>query len=130
MKNITIAGNLGRDAELRRTQDQTPVANFSVAVNDGWGDNKRALWFDCSVWGKRAETLSGMLTKGTKVAVTGDLSTREYNGNTYLTVRVAEVTLMGGREQREQREQRPASGGQQGGGFGGERGDIDDEIPF
>lgn len=125
MKNITIAGNIGRDAELRRTQDGTPVAGFTVAVNDGWGENKRTIWFECSIWGQRAERLAEMLVKGGKVAVSGDLSTREYDGRTYMTVRVADVTLMGGGEQRG--EQRHASGGA--GGFDA-RGGINDEIPF
>lgn len=94
MKNITIAGNIGRNAEVRTTGGGDKVAGFTVAVDDGYGDSKRTLWFDVSIWGKRAETLAPMLTKGGKVCVTGDLSTREHEGKTYLTVRAAEVTLM------------------------------------
>ena len=67
MKTITIAGNVGKDAQTR-TAGQDTVTSFSVAVNDGWGDKKRTLWFDCSVWGKRGKALAQHLTKGTKVA--------------------------------------------------------------
>lgn len=94
MKSLVIAGNIGKSAELRSTGSGEKVAGFSVAVDDGFGDKKRTLWFDVSIWGKRAETLAPMLTKGGKVTVSGDLSTREHEGKTYLTLRANEVTLM------------------------------------
>lgn len=93
MKNIVLAGNIGKNAELR-TAGNDKVAGFTVAVNEGYGDKQRTIWFDVAVWGKRAEALAPMLTKGGKVCVSGDLSTREHQGKTYLTVRAAEVTLM------------------------------------
>lgn len=142
MKNITIAGGIGKDAVLRTTQQGDKVASFSVAVDDGFGQNKRTLWFDVSIWGARAEKLSGFLTKGSKVCVTGDLSTREHEGKTYLTVRAAEVTLQGGGERSQGQ---AAQGGQASGGYGsaggyggsasgartgGASSDLDDEIPF
>lgn len=122
MKTITIAGGIGRDAETKQAGN-SKVTRFSVAVDDGWGDKKRTIWFDCDLWGDRGEKLAGMLTKGTKVAVSGDLSTREHNGKTYLTVRADNVTLMSGKPQGErqerQQDQRQSS-----------RADLDDEIPF
>lgn len=101
MKQIVIAGRLGKDAELRRTQGGDPVLGFSVAVDDGYGENKRTLWFRCSMWGKRAQSLDGHLTKGSAVTVAGDLSTDEYEGKTNLTVRVSELTMQGGGEKRD-----------------------------
>lgn len=123
MKNLTIAGNIGKSAELRKTGNGDQVAGFSVAVDDGFGDKKRTLWFDVSIWGKRAETLAPMLTKGGKVCVTGDLSTREHEGKTYLTLRASEVTLMSARQDRDdappRQERAPV------------RDEVDqDEIPF
>lgn len=134
MKTITIAGNVGKDAELRRTQGGDPVLNFSVAVEDRSGREKVTFWFDVSVWGKRGETLEQYVKKGSRVAVSGDLTRREHNGSTFLGVKAAEVTLMGGNERREDdgmsdkaraadRAQRPA-GGAPAGGY------MDDEIPF
>ena len=102
MKTVTIAGNLGKDGTLRRTQSGDPVLGFSVAVEERSGQDKRTLWFDCSLWGKRGEALAQYLTKGTRVAVSGDLSTREHDGRTYLTVRANEVTLMGGGQRDDQ----------------------------
>ena len=101
MKTITIAGGITRDAIPRTTQDGENVTSFSVAVSEGYGDKKRSVYFDCSLWGKRGAALSQHLTKGSRVAVSGDLSTREHNGKTYLTVRASEVTLLGGGEKRE-----------------------------
>jgi len=136
MKNIVIAGRLTRDAELRRTQNGEPVLGFSVAVDDGYGQNKRALFFDCSLFGKRGESLGNHLGKGTSVTVSGDFSTREHNGKTYLTVRVNELTLQGGgargsnddaeRERAEARSQQQA----QQSGYGTDLDDDPDSIPF
>ena len=103
MKSITIGGNVTKDAELR-TAGNDKVLGFSVAVSEGFGDKKRTLFFDCSLWGKRGETLSSMSTKGGKVVVTGDLSTREHNGKTYLTINANQVTLMGGKQDGERRD--------------------------
>lgn len=95
MKNISIAGTTGKDAVMRRTQSGDAVLGWSVAVDDGYGENKSTLWFDCSLWGKRGDSLVQYLKKGTKVAVSGELSTRVHEGKTYLMVSVQNVTLMG-----------------------------------
>lgn len=96
VKMITVAGNVGRDAELRSTQSGEKVLGFSVAVEERGGQEKRTLWFDCSVWGKRGEALERHIRKGDKITVAGEFSTREHDGKTYLTVRASEVTLQGG----------------------------------
>lgn len=137
MKNIAVAGRLGKDSVKRATQNGDSVLGFSVAVDDGYGENKRTLWFDCSIWGKRADALAPYLVKGTAVAVSGDLSTREHEGKTYLTIRVSEVTMQGGGDKQDkpaQREERGTSYDrddsrtQRGGGRVVQ--DLDDEIPF
>lgn len=123
MKQITIAGGVTRDAELRRTQQGDPVLSFSVAVSEGFGDKKRTLYFDASLWGKRGEALAQYLTKGSRVAVSGDLSTREHDGKTYLTVRADQVTLMGGGNRDDGGSRQPSS-------RGGGPADLGDEVPF
>jgi len=136
MKAITIAGGLTRDAVLRTTQAGENVLGFSVAVDHRQGQETVPMYFDCSLWGKRGEALKTFLTKGKKVAVSGDLMPlREHNGKTYLTVRVSELTLMGGGERRDDApagyDQSPLAGGTRpnaGGGRG--RADMDDDIPF
>lgn len=101
MKSIVVSGNIGKDAVLRRTQEGEPVLGFSVAVEEKNGRDKRTIWFECSLWGKRGDKLTQYLKKGTKVSVSGDFSTREHDGKTYLTIRVSELTLMGGGERQE-----------------------------
>lgn len=131
MKSITIAGNIGKDAEVRRTQNGDAVTSWSVAVEERQGQDKRTIWFDCTLWGKRGESLAPYLTKGGRVAVSGELSTREHNGKTYLTVRADQVTLQGGKTDGEARHNRDESQSQGGSGYGaGGRPDMDDEIPF
>jgi single-strand DNA-binding protein len=134
MKSICIGGNIGKSAEVRTAPNGDKVAGFSVAVDDGFGDKKRTIWFDCSIWGVRAERLAQYLTKGSKVAVSGDLSTREHNGKTYLTIRVAEVTLQGGGERRDDQRDSGSdyngTGARGGAASGADRDQLDDEIPF
>lgn len=129
MKNVTIAGNIGKDAETRTTQGGDQVTGWSVAVEERNGQDKRTIWFDCSLWGKRGQALAQYLTKGTRVAVSGDLSTREHNGKTYLTVRASEVTLMGGGEKRDHVAMPPGYEGTAPAEADRRRA-IDDEIPF
>lgn len=96
MKNITIAGRLTRDA-VTREAGSDKVTGFAVAVDDRSGKEKATVFFDCSLWGKRGESLAQYLTKGSSVTVSGDFGTREYEGKTYFTVRVNDVTLQGGK---------------------------------
>lgn len=124
MKNLTIAGRLTKDAETRDAGGSR-VTGFSVAVDNWDGKTKGTLFFDASMWGDRGEKLAQYLVKGTSVTVSGDLGTREHNGKTYLTIRVADVTLQGGK-----------SAGSE--GFSGAAGradpdktyDLSDDIPF
>jgi single-strand DNA-binding protein len=102
MNSITVAGSLGRDAELRHLPNGDAVLNFSVA--DSAGRDKPTIWWNCQLFGKRAESLAQYLTKGQAVAVSGSVSEREWtdkDGNTKksMNVRVNEVALQGKREE-------------------------------
>ena len=130
MKTIVIAGNIGKDATTRTTQGGDKVTGFPVAVEERAGQEKRTVWFDCTIWGARGEKLAPYLTKGSKVSVAGELSTREHDGKTYLTLRADQVTLLGGGEQRQQRNDDRGQQGKTSGYGAGGRPDLDDEIPF
>lgn len=124
MNVFNAIGRVGKDAIVRYTQSGKAVAGWSLAVDDGWGQNKQTVWLDCSLWGDRAEKLAPFITKGAQIGVTGSIGTREHDGKTYVTLRVQDVTLIGGKgEQRQQREpaQQPASE---------PAADFDDDIPF
>lgn len=137
MMNLSIAGNVGQEPETR-SAGQNTVTNFSVAVNyyDRLAKEKATQWVRVAVWGKRGEQLAGLLSKGDKVACSGSMQLREYEGKNgkgiSLELTVNDVTLCGrGGE----------SVGSQGPRSGGERSPVakpavnmgefdDDQIPF
>jgi single-strand DNA-binding protein len=142
MLNAVIAGNIGKDAETR-SAGQTTVTGFNVAVEQRGKDGKKTQWVGCSMWGKRGETLAQYLTKGSKVCVSGELTTREHDGKTYLDLNVSDVTLMGGKPDgngdRDSGQRDTGGYGNSGGGSGygagnggqgGDNRDLGDEIPF
>ena len=104
MNNWTIAGNAGKDAVLRHTPQGDPVLNFSVGVTERKGQENVTLWVDCSLWGKRAESLEPYISKGSKVTVSGQAGVRVHEGKAYMTMRVADVTLQGSKQDGERRE--------------------------
>lgn len=132
MQQLIIAGNVGKDAQLRRTQSGDPVLNFSVAVDNGKdkeGQKRDATWFDCSLWGKRAESLQSYITKGTKLVLTGRPTTRAHEGKAYLGINVSELTFMGGGRSDDTPRDDSYGGGYGTPSTGGAQG-LDDEIPF
>jgi single-strand DNA-binding protein len=109
MNVITIAGGLGRDAELKYLNNGDPICNFSVA--DSQGRDKGTIWWNCTLFGKRAEALSQYLTKGQSVTVVGTVTEREWTDKTdtkrkSMDVRVSEIALQGGRKDAEPQEER------------------------
>lgn len=129
MQLLVIAGNVGKDAVLRTTQNGDKVLGFSLAVDNG--KDKPATWYDCSIWGKRAESLERHITKGLKLSLSGRPSAREHDGKAYLGISVDNLTFMGGGQQREERQNDGYGQGGYGGGYGQQQSrDIDDEIPF
>ncbi len=91
MKVITIIGRLTKECEVRKNT-RGEFATFSVAVDDGYGDNKGTIYFGVNYFRTQ---LAQYLTKGTQVGVTGEFKTREYEGKTYLSVNASEVKLLG-----------------------------------
>lgn len=131
---------LGRDAEVRFTNDGTPVASLSLAFSYGkkGQDGKRPTqWVDGSLWGARAEALAPYLTKGAMVvAYLDDVHIETYQGRNgeghKLAGRVTDLELVptGQREesaapQRQASAPRPAPAPASS-GFD----DMDDDIPF
>jgi single-strand DNA-binding protein len=77
-QKIIIVGNVGRDADMRMTPQGKPVTQFSVAVNIGYGDNKKTQWFDVTCWEKLAETCNQYVKKGDKVLCDGVVELNQY----------------------------------------------------
>jgi single-strand DNA-binding protein len=94
----TVTGNLGRDAELKDVAGQR-VCSFSVASTRKVKGSDETTWIDASIWGQRGDKLAQYLSKGTKVTIVGQLSTREHNGKTYLQLNVSDLDFAGGGRQ-------------------------------
>lgn len=132
MQKLFIAGNVGKDATLRRTQSGDAILGFSVAVDNGkdkQGNRRDSTWYDCSIWGKRAESLERHITKGLKLSLIGRPTARHHDGKVYLGMSVDDLTFMGGGQSQGNQDSGYGGGGQpsnSGGGF-----DLDDDdIPF
>lgn len=90
INTVTLTGRLGGDIDLRYTVTGTAVANVNLAVESGFGQNKKTHWFGLDFWGKAAESAKEYLAKGRKIAITGRLEHSEYekDGKTVSKTRV------------------------------------------
>lgn len=128
MNVITFTGNAGRDAETRFTPSGDAITSFSVALSSGYGDKKLTTWLNCSLFGKRGETLAQYIKKGTLLGVVGEFQARPYttkdgDEKISLEVRVSDVTLLGKAEGGNGNTQRQDS-------KPNKQADYDPEIPF
>jgi len=132
-------GNLGKDVEIRATQGGKAVANFSIAVADGYRDKQtgenvdQTEWVRCVAFDKLAEICGQYLHKGSKVHVQGRMKTRKWqdqNGQDRFTTEIAleGMQMLDGkpesnapRSQGEQRQEPQAEP---------EPNPFDDDIPF
>lgn len=129
MNKVFFTGRLAADAELRTTTSGKSVTTFSLAVNDGFGEKQKAYFFNVVVWGKGAEAVANYTHKGSKVAVTGKLTSRSYddkNGNKRTAIEVV-ADMMGGVEFLDSK-----NGNQENGDYTYQSGQnvSDEEIPF
>jgi len=134
-----LIGNLGRDPELRYTQNGQAVANFTLATNESWTDKsgervERTEWHRIVAWGKVGELCAQYLSKGRTVYVEGRIQTREWedkDGNKRSTTEINAQTVqfLGGKGGDTDSGPRPSptSGGEPGGGSAPPPGD---DIPF
>ena len=132
MNSITAVGNIGKDGEIRYLQDGTPALTFSLA--DSRGKDKKVIWWSCSIFGKRAESMKKWVTKGRNVTVIGPVDELEYqdkHGETRrsLDIRVNEIHVTFDDNHGEQKvapAQKPIQRVGNSSGFE----DMDNDIPF
>ena len=96
---IALVGNLGSDPTLRFMQDGQAVCNFSLAINQGYGDKQRTEWVRVTVFGSYAEIVNQHLAKGSKCHVLASrfqIGTWESNGqvNAQLEVIASSVEFL------------------------------------
>lgn len=84
VNKVILIGRLGNDPEIKTLQNDSKVANFSLATSDIWydkgtGEKKEATeWHRIVVWGKKAELVEKYLQKGSEVYLEGKLKTRSW----------------------------------------------------
>ena len=94
MQQITLIGNIGKDAEVKKLGNNDYTCfNVGVSKKDSKGESI-TTWYTCYKYGTN-DKLIQFLTKGTKVAVSGDLTAKmtESSGKTYLNLNVSVLSL-------------------------------------
>jgi single-strand DNA-binding protein len=159
VNKVILVGNLGRDPEIRRTQDGRPIANLSVATSESWRDKNTGERKEKTEWHRVVIFNEGLckvveqyLKKGSKVYLEGALQTRKYTDKDGVEKYSTEVVLQGFNSVLTMLDTRGGGsgaaddfggGGEEFGsrgpsaarkpamaGAGGKRADMDDEIPF
>lgn len=143
LNRVMLLGNLGADPELRSTQGGTAVLKFRLATAESYLDRnqvrqERTEWHNVVVWGRRAEGLGKILSKGMRIFVEGSLHTSSYedkDGNKRYKTEVTALNVVlcgskpGGGSGGQSQEREPADGGGfEDPGFAPNCGD--DEFPF
>ena len=109
LNKVMLIGRLGKDPDIRVTQDGVSVANFSLATSDFYPDKsgtrqERTEWHNIVAWNKLADIAKRYLVKGRQVYVEGRIRTREWDdkdGNKRRTTEViaTQMVLLGSRAQ-------------------------------
>lgn len=160
VNKVILVGNLGKDPEVRHTQDGKAIVNLSIATSESWRDKssgerkEKTEWHRVVIFNEAlAKVAEQYLKKGSTVYIEGQLQTRKYTDNSGVEKYSTEVVLQNYRGELTMLGGRPGSGDSAGGGFGGggdefgssspmERPrssggakqsfarDLDDEVPF
>jgi single-strand DNA-binding protein len=155
VNKVILIGNLGKDPEIRRTQDGRPIANLSVATSESWRDKATGERKEKTEWHRVVIFNEGLckiveqyLKKGAKVYLEGSLQTRKWQDKEGKDRYSTEVVLQGFNSQLTMLDSRGGGGGAMADSSeefgssgpvtrerkpamaGGGRDDMDDEIPF
>ena len=146
VNKVILVGNLGKDPEVRSTQDGSKIVNLTLATSETWNDRasgerkEKTEWHRVVIFNKNlADVAEKYLRKGSKVYVEGQLQTRKWTDKDGQEKYSTEVVLQNFRGELTMLDGRGGEGG--GGGGGGGRGaseapasfqrdEMDDEIPF
>jgi single-strand DNA-binding protein len=96
LNKVLLVGRLGKDPEVRYTNDGTPVATFTMATSETYKDKsgtkqERTEWHNIVVWRKLAEIAGEYLKKGRLVYIEGRIQSREYEGKDGVKRRAYEI---------------------------------------
>jgi single-strand DNA-binding protein len=158
VNKVILVGNLGKDPEIRRTQDGRPIANLSIATSETWRDKATGERKEKTEWHRVVIFNEGLckvaeqyLKKGAKVYIEGQLQTRKWTDQSGVEKYSTEVVLQGFNSNLTMLDGRGGGasfGGDEGGGgdfgvsgpssapprravaAGSRNSDMDDDIPF
>lgn len=102
VNKVILVGNLGKDPEIRRTQDGRPVANLRIATSESWRDKssgerrERTEWHSVVIFNENlCRVAEQYLRKGSKVYIEGQLQTRKWQDQSGQERYTTEVVLQG-----------------------------------
>ena len=139
LNKVLLIGRLGRDPELRYTQENTAVATLNLATSESWKDRQsgerkeRTEWHRIVVWGRQAENCERFLSKGRLVFVEGALQTRDWQdkeGNKRYTTEIVARSVQFLDSKQSDSGQRSDVPPPTDGDAGFDQSFSDDEIPF
>ena len=150
VNKVILVGNLGRDPEVRSTQDGLKIVNLSLATSESWRDKNSGERREKTEWhrvvifnGRLAEVAEKFMKKGSKIYVEGSLQTRKWTDQSGQERCSTEVVLQRFRGELTMLDGKGGGGGggvgdpgdsfpePAGAGRGGPSGgDLDDDIPF
>lgn len=110
MNKVQLIGRLTKDPELKYTKTNIPVARYTLAINDGYGEKQTTEFINITTWGNSAEFVSQYFKKGQAMAIVGRLKNNNYedkNGNKrYTTEVVTESIEFVGDKKKEENEEK------------------------
>ncbi len=158
VNKVILIGNLGKDPEIRRTQDGRPIAHLNIATSETWRDKTTGERREKTEWHRVVIFNEGLcriaeqyLKKGSKVYLEGSLQTRKWQDQQGQDKYTTEIVLQGFNSQLTMLDRAGGGGGTEAGespvdfgsfsparerkpalvGAGADkRGDLDDDIPF
>src|ERR1700688_633266 len=100
VNKVILVGNLGKDPEIRNTQDGSKICNLTIATSETWNDRasgerkERTEWHRVVIFNERlADVAERFLRKGRKVYLEGALETRKYTDQSGQEKYTTEVVL-------------------------------------
>jgi len=133
VNKVILVGNLGKDPEIRRTQDGRPIANLSIATSETWRDKNTGERKEKTEWHRVVIFNEGLckiaeqyLKKGSKIYVEGQLQTRKWQDKDGVEKYSTEVVLQGFNSALTMLDGRGGGGG---GGMGGSSDDFGSSGP-
>jgi single-strand DNA-binding protein len=123
VNKVILVGNLGKDPEIRRTQDGRPIANLRIATSDTWRDKttgerrEKTEWHSVVIFNENlCKVAEQYLRKGSKVFIEGQLQTRKWQDQSGQERYTTEVVLQGFNGNLTMLDGRSGAGGLQEGG--------------